>query len=249
MAQANLGIAIGAGADVAVEAADLVLVKSCLLDVISAIDLSRVTYQRIRLNMLWVWATIRSGYLLQQGYFSRSLKLYCHQKWRVLLWFCPLCLSLFLRCCYEITDPQKLNLRLVKLRQGKLGIESVQMQMFSQVDAPGGEINFKIDPGCMMAYGGDCTCDPDSCSCSECAIHKGGGRWNEEQKQGLELQNIKRYSAGCAMQWGEKCSCGSQDLQLHGLLSIKSQTARGKVYYIILTLNNYDLKHSNSLYI
>ena len=69
----------------------------------------------------------------------------------------------------------------------------------------------------MMAYGGECTCDPDSCSCSECAIHKGGGRWKEEQKQGLELQNIKKYSAGCRDAVGREMQLRSQDLQLHGL--------------------------------
>ncbi|XP_058200780.1 probable copper-transporting ATPase HMA5 [Rhododendron vialii] len=50
---ADVGMAIGAGTDIAIEAADIVLMKSCLEDVITAIDLSRKTFSRIRLNYIW----------------------------------------------------------------------------------------------------------------------------------------------------------------------------------------------------
>ncbi|KAL8543702.1 hypothetical protein ACS0TY_004316 [Phlomoides rotata] len=50
---ADVGMAIGAGTDIAVEAADIVLMKSNLEDVITAVDLSKTTFSRIRLNYIW----------------------------------------------------------------------------------------------------------------------------------------------------------------------------------------------------
>ncbi|CAN4127390.1 unnamed protein product [Withania somnifera] len=50
---ADVGLAIGAGTDIAIEAADIVLMKSNLKDVIIAIDLSKKTFERIHLNYFW----------------------------------------------------------------------------------------------------------------------------------------------------------------------------------------------------
>ena len=53
LAQSDLGVAIGAGSDVAVETADVILVRSNPLDVVSIVQLSRATYQKMIQNLLW----------------------------------------------------------------------------------------------------------------------------------------------------------------------------------------------------
>jgi hypothetical protein len=53
VARADIGIAIGAGTQVAVEAADVILVRSSLHDVVVALHLSKVVFRRIKLNFLW----------------------------------------------------------------------------------------------------------------------------------------------------------------------------------------------------
>ncbi len=53
--QANVGIAIGAGTDIAIEAADITLVRGELSDIISAIKLSNATFNKIRQNYFWAW--------------------------------------------------------------------------------------------------------------------------------------------------------------------------------------------------
>ncbi len=53
--QANVGIAIGTGTDVAIEAADITLVRGDLGAVVSAIKLSHATFRKIRQNYFWAW--------------------------------------------------------------------------------------------------------------------------------------------------------------------------------------------------
>jgi P-type Cu2+ transporter len=53
LAQADLGIALNAGTDVAIEVADIILMRDRLLDVVYAIELSRSTLNKIRQNLFW----------------------------------------------------------------------------------------------------------------------------------------------------------------------------------------------------
>ena len=73
LAKADLGIAIGAGTDVAIETADIILVKSNPLDVVNIIKLSKATYRKMLQNLFWATAyniialPLAAGVLINQG--------------------------------------------------------------------------------------------------------------------------------------------------------------------------------------
>ncbi len=55
LARSDVGLAIGAGTDVAIESADVVLMKSDLLDAVTAVELSRATIRNIKQNLFWAF--------------------------------------------------------------------------------------------------------------------------------------------------------------------------------------------------
>jgi Cu2+-exporting ATPase len=74
LATADVGIAIGAGTDVAVESAGIVLVRSDPRDVVGAIELSRATYRKMVQNVVWATAynlvaiPVAAGVFLRYGF-------------------------------------------------------------------------------------------------------------------------------------------------------------------------------------
>ncbi|EOI06836.1 heavy metal translocating P-type ATPase [Enterococcus moraviensis ATCC BAA-383] len=67
LAQADIGIAIGSGTDVAMESADIVLMRSDLMDVPTAVELSKATIKNIKENLFWAFAYNTLGIPVAMG--------------------------------------------------------------------------------------------------------------------------------------------------------------------------------------
>ncbi|MBU3227761.1 heavy metal translocating P-type ATPase [Clostridium algidicarnis] len=75
LARADVGIAIGAGTDIAIESADIVLMKSDLLDAVTAVQLSKATIKNIKENLFWAFFYNVLGIPLAAGVFYTAFGL------------------------------------------------------------------------------------------------------------------------------------------------------------------------------
>ena len=109
LTRADVGVAIGAGTDVAIEAADVVLVNNRLSDVVAAIRLSRATLRNIRQNLFWAFFYNVIGIPLAAGAFISLLG------WQMDPMFGAAAMSFSSFCV--VTNALRLNL--VKLHKGE----------------------------------------------------------------------------------------------------------------------------------
>lgn len=117
LTRANIGIAIGAGADVAIDAADVVLMKSHLLDVPAAIRLSRKTLKNIHQNLFWAFFYNVIGIPLAAGVFIPFTG------WQLNPMFAAAAMSL--SSFFVVTNALRLNLFKI---YGKEGGETVDVE-------------------------------------------------------------------------------------------------------------------------
>ena len=71
--RADIGVAIGAGTDIAIESADIVLIKNDLLDAVYAISLSKAVIKNIKLNLFWAFFYNTIGIPLAAGVLYKNL--------------------------------------------------------------------------------------------------------------------------------------------------------------------------------
>jgi heavy metal translocating P-type ATPase len=129
LTRADVGIAIGAGTDVAIDAADVVLMKSKLSDVPAAIRLSRATLRNIHENLFWAFIYNTIGIPLAAGAFIKAFG------WTLNPMFGAAAMSLSSFCV--VTNALRLNL--VKLGSGNNDAPAA-----APVPAPGNVLTVKV---------------------------------------------------------------------------------------------------------
>ncbi len=141
LAQADLGIAIGAGSDVAVETADVILVRSNPLDVVAILALSRATYRKMIQNLIWA-----TGY----NVVALPLAAGALYAWGVLL--TPALGAVFMSASTVIVA---INARMLKLKTGPKPDADAKVE-----SAPGADAEVETKPEAKVESEPDAKADP-----------------------------------------------------------------------------------------
>lgn len=141
LARADVGMAIGAGTDVAIDAADVVLMKSNLRDVPMAIRLSRATIRNIRENLFWAFIYNVIGIPLAAG---------CYYKlfgWSLNATFAALAMSLSSFCV--VTNALRLNF--AKIHVNRNNLKNTELSNPTELEKNSLSKTFKVE-GMMCSH-------------------------------------------------------------------------------------------------
>ena len=202
LAQADIGIAIGAGTDVAMETAGIVLVNSKLTDVVVAMDLARTIFNRIRLNFLWAL-----------GYNTLAIPVAAGVLYPVLHKALPPFMAALAMALSSVSvlmsslllnryKPPRFEKRYGrKIREGRLGLESVGYVADS---VPAIDVQVRWCEG--MRNNEPCACPAETCFCQPCEKH---GNPAPGGAEGGDVGNLTNaHIPGCSAQWDSQCNCG-----------------------------------------
>lgn len=168
---ADMGIAIGAGTDVAVDAAEVVLMKNSLRDVAAAIRLSRSTLRNIRQNLFWAFFYNSIGIPLAAGVFIPVLG------WQLSPMFGAAAMSLSSFCV--VSNALRLNLC-------KLYGKAEPKPTVTQVSETQAQLPEKQTKGEMCTKDLGCSSDarPESAPCTDGAKRPGEGDVSQDLNMG-----------------------------------------------------------------
>ncbi len=132
LTEADVGIAIGSGTDIAIDSSSVVLMKSSLMDAVAAVNLSRAALRNIHENLFWAFIYNLFGIPLAAGAFIPLFG------WTLSPMFGALAMSLSSFCV--VTNALRLNLKDIykvkkrKIRENKTIIEENNMEKIIRVD-------------------------------------------------------------------------------------------------------------------
>ncbi len=119
LAEADLGIAIGGGSDIAINSSDIILVKNDLLDVINVIKLSKRIMLTIKLNLFWAFIYNVIGIVLASGIFYQSFNISLN----------PMIASLCMSFSSVFVVLNALTINLFKVKDVKEEVEFVEYKL------------------------------------------------------------------------------------------------------------------------
>jgi Cu+-exporting ATPase len=173
--QADVGIAIGAGTDIAIETAGIVLMNSKLTDVLVAIDLSKTVFSRIKMNFVWALGYNTLAIPIAAGVLYPAIQMamppFMAAVAMILSSISVLISSLLLRL-YRVKSYsyQIENEHITASGDIEAGLESLKREGTSNSDR--GNETYLIYPGCTTQWQKPCSCPPNTCKCGNgcCAV-------------------------------------------------------------------------------